>query len=196
MDQAAYALFETPLGVCGIAWSESTNACAPPVVILFHLPEASPAATERRLARNSGVSRPSLPPPSIAEVIERVCQHLRGAVQDFRDINVDLRGMGPFERQVYGAAREIPAGQTRTYGELARALGQPTVAQAVGDALARNPIPLIIPCHRVLAAGGRPGGFSAYGGPATKMRLLEIEGAAVAAFPKTLSFNFDGSRMA
>src|SRR6266852_150608 len=88
-----------------------------------------------------------------------------------------VEGADRFARQVYEAAREIQAGETRTYGELAKALGQPAAARDVGQALARNPIALIIPCHRVVAAGGKPGGFSAHGGRATKARMLAIEGA-------------------
>ena len=92
---------------------------------------------------------------------------------------MDLDGVGPFVRRVCEAAREIPVGQTVTYADLAKALGRPAAVRAVGRALGRNPIPLIIPCHRVLAAGGKPGGFSAYGGRVTKARLLAIEGAVV-----------------
>ena len=177
MKQVAYCLFETPLGSCGIAWSERGNSRAAPAVTLLQLPEATTIMTESRIARSSGARKSSAPPPPIAEVIEKVCRHLQGEVQDFRDITVDLDGAAPFARQVYEAAREIPAGQTRTYGQLAEALHRPAAARAVGQILARNPIPLIIPCHRVLAAGGKPGGFSAHGGRTTKARLLAIEGA-------------------
>jgi methylated-DNA-[protein]-cysteine S-methyltransferase len=108
-----------------------------------------------------------------------VRKHLEGGHQDFRDILVDLDGVGPFVRKVCEAARNITVGQTVTYAELANALGQPTAARAVGQALGKNPIPLIIPCHRVLAAHGKPGGFSAFGGRVTKAKLLAIEGAVV-----------------
>ena len=177
MKQSAYCLFDTALGPCGIAWSEAGNS--PPAVAFLQLPEATPQITESRIARQSGARRSAGPPPEIAEVIAKVRRHLEGAVQDFRHITLDLDGADSFARQVYEAARKIPAGETRTYGELARTLGQPGAARAVGQALGRNPVPLIIPCHRVQAAGGRPGGFSAYGGRATKARLLAIEGAAV-----------------
>jgi methylated-DNA-[protein]-cysteine S-methyltransferase len=92
---------------------------------------------------------------------------------------VELEGVGPFARKVYDAAREIPIGKTSTYGELAKKLGQPKAVRAVGRALARNPIPLIIPCHRILAADGKPGGFSAHGGAVTKLKLLALEGLPV-----------------
>src|SRR3989442_11734152 len=146
---------------------------------------------ESRMARNSGARKASAPPPRIAEVIEKVRKHLQGEIQDFRDIAIDLDGADPFARQVYAAAREIPAGETRTYGALAKALGQAAPARDVGQALARNPIALIIPCHRVVAAGGKPGGFSAHGGRATKARMLGIEGARDSAKPlNQLAFKY------
>jgi methylated-DNA-[protein]-cysteine S-methyltransferase len=145
-------------------------------VTLLQLPEATAERTEARIARNPGARKASAPPPHISEVIEKLCKHLEGDIQDLRDIPVDLDGAGPFARQVYEAARRIPPGQTTTYGELAKAVGRPGAARAVGHALARNPIALIIPCHRVLAAGSKPGGFSAHGGLATKARMLAIEG--------------------
>ena len=165
-----------------------------PLVILFQLPESTLAVTEHRIARHTGASQASAPPRQIAEIIERVGRHLAGRVQDFRSVPVDLSAMGAFERAVYAAAREIPSGETRTYGEIARSLGQPRAARAVGQALGRNPIPLIIPCHRVTAAGGKPGGFSAPGGRATKMMLLEIERAPIASLPRALSFDFGAQR--
>lgn len=177
MKQGAYCIFETQLGWCGIAWSEARDSGALPAVTCLQLPEATAKMTESRIAQRSGTRKPSTPPPQIAEIIEKVCRHLRGEVQDFRNVAVDLGGADPFAQQVYRAARDIPAGQTKTYGEIAKELGQPAAARDVGQALARNPIALIIPCHRVVAAGGKPGGFSARGGPATKARLLAIEGA-------------------
>src|SRR5262245_53829497 len=177
MKQVAYHLFETQLGPCGIAWSEGRDSCTPPAVTLLQLPEATAERTEARIARDSGGQKSGTPPPPIAEVIRRVSKHLRGEAQDFQDVPLDLDGVGPFARQVYEAARKIPTGQTRTYGELAKAVGRPAAARAVGQALGRNPIGLIIPCHRVVAAGGKPGGFSAHGGRATKARMLVIEGA-------------------
>ncbi len=173
MKPAAYCLFETPLGCCGIAWREAARGA---VVSFFQLPEATPERTEARLARACDACEASEPPPAVAEVIARVRRHLAGEVQDFRDVAVDLDGAGPFARQVYQAARQIPPGQTRSYGELARALGRPRAARAVGQALGKNPIALLIPCHRILGAGGQPGGFSAHGGCATKARMLAVEG--------------------
>ena len=191
MKHLAYCVFETPLGVCGIAWREPENSSAPPAVTLLQLPEETPRMTESRIARSTGARQPSAPPPRIAAVIEKVCKHLRGELQDFRDVPVDLEGVDAFARHVYEAAREIPPGQTRTYGDLAKALSQQapapsasaSAAQAVGQVLARNPIPIIIPCHRVLASGGKSGGFSAPGGRTTKARLLAIEGSASGLLP-------------
>jgi O-6-methylguanine DNA methyltransferase len=181
MKKTAYCLFETPLGSCAIAWTEG---CDSPTVTCFQLPEANTKLTESRIARSSGASQASAPPPPIAAVIERVCKHLQGDIQDFRDIPLDLEGTASFARRVYEAARQIPTGQTRTYGELAKAVGRPTAARAVGQALGKNPIALLIPCHRVLAAGGKPGGFSAHGGRATKARMLAIEGTTVLLLPR------------
>jgi O-6-methylguanine DNA methyltransferase len=179
MKPASYCLFETPLGACGIAWSEPAGSSSKPIVTAVQLPETTPQRTESRIARKAGSNRPSVPPPRIAEIIEKVQRHLAGQIQDFRDVAVDLNGSEPFAHQVYEAAREIPAGQTRTYGEIAKALGQPAAAQEVGQALSQNPVPIIVPCHRVSAANGKLGGFSAPGGRDTKVKLLALEGAPV-----------------
>lgn len=173
-----YCLFDTPLGWCGIAWREAGDAGAPPAVALFQLPEATPAITETRISQDGGGLRAD-PPPEIAGVIEKIRKHFAGEPQDFQDVILDLGASGDFARQVYAAARAIPAGQTRTYGEIAKALNRPAAARAVGQALGKNPITLIIPCHRVLAAGGKSGGFSAHGGLATKARMLAIEGVTI-----------------
>ena len=179
MDQSAYCLFETPLGTCGIAWKEPETSRIPPAVTFFRLPEATRSLTDARIAGSSGGRKARVPPPRIAGIIRKVQRHLRGDVQDFLDTVVDLDGAGPFARQVYEAVRKIPAGRTITYGELAKHMNRPTAARAVGQALGRNPIPLIIPCHRVLARSRNPGGFSAHGGVETKAKLLEIEGATI-----------------
>src|SRR5215470_8692917 len=155
MKPTAYCLFETPLGPCGIAWSEPADSSSQPAVTLVQLPETTRQATESRIARRAGSNRPSAPPPRIAEIIEKIRRHLQGQIQDFRDITVSLDGATLFARQVYQVAREIPAGQTRTYSEIAKAVGQPAAALEVGQALSKNPIPIIVPCHRVAAAGGK-----------------------------------------
>lgn len=179
MKQTAYCLFETPLGTCGIAWIRSDSSDGQPVVTFFQLPDAMKKLTEKRIAGSTHGCRTSAPPPRIAGIIKKVQMHLRGDAQDFRDIAVDLDGTGLFTQQVYGAARKILAGRTVTYGEIAKAMNRPAAARAVGQALGRNPVPLIIPCHRVLAAGGKAGGFSAPGGVETKARMLAIEGAMI-----------------
>ncbi len=179
MKKAAYCLFETPIGTCGIAWREGGDSDSQPVVAAVQLPEATPQATESRIARKAGSNQRGAPPPEIAAIIEKIRRHLGGEVQDLRSVPLDLSDVSPFFRQIYEAAREIPPGQSRTYGEIAKAVGQPNAAQEVGQAMAKNPVPIIIPCHRVAAAGGKPGGFSAHGGLATKAKLLALEGAPV-----------------
>jgi methylated-DNA-[protein]-cysteine S-methyltransferase len=179
MELAEYCLFETPLGACGIAWKAKGASRIPPVVTFFQLPEATRSLTDARIAGKSGGRKARVPPPHIAGIIKRVQKHLRGEVQDFRDIVVDLDPSGPFARRVYETVRKIPPGRTTSYGELATDMNRPTAARAVGQALGRNSIPLLIPCHRVLARSRKPGGFSAHGGVETKAKLLEIEGAAI-----------------
>jgi methylated-DNA-[protein]-cysteine S-methyltransferase len=179
MKQVAYSLFATPIGWCGIGWSEELPPDPHYAVSLLQLPEATQALTESRIARNAGAVRSTQLPLPMLNVTTRVLKHLQGDLQDFRDIPVDLSATGPFVQRVCELAREIPVGQTVTYADIATSLGRPSLARAVGRALGRNPIPLIIPCHRVMAAHGKPGGFSAYGGRITKAKLLAIEGAVV-----------------
>ncbi len=176
MKRVAYCVFETSLGPCGIAWREAESRSRPPAVIRFQLPEATEKLTEARLARYFEVGNAAEPPRLIADLIEKVRKHLSGDAQDFRQVAVDFEGAGPFAREVYETARQIPIGQTRSYGELAEIMGRPKAARAVGQALGKNPVALIIPCHRILGAGGKPGGFSAYGGRSTKATMLAIEG--------------------
>lgn len=177
MKPASYCLFETPIGVCGFAWTEAPGS--PFAVTRFQLPEATPQLTEARLERFCAATAQSEPSPEALAIKKMVLKYLTGELQDFRTIPVELDGVGQFVRKVCRAAREIPAGQTVTYAELAATLGEPGAARAVGRALGQNPIPLIIPCHRIQAAGGKPGGFSAPGGRVTKAKLLAIEGAVV-----------------
>ncbi|MDE2220557.1 MAG: methylated-DNA--[protein]-cysteine S-methyltransferase [Gammaproteobacteria bacterium] len=170
MSAPAYAVFDTPIGHCAIVWRGAAIAGV-------QLPEASAAATARRVGqRFTGVVR-ELPPPFVLRAIAAIGQLLRGGGDELAAIELDYAGQGPFHRRVYELARAIPAGATLTYGELAARAGEPGAARAVGQAMARNPYPLIVPCHRVLAAHGGAGGFSARGGVATKFRLLRIEGA-------------------
>ncbi|MFE7743430.1 methylated-DNA--[protein]-cysteine S-methyltransferase [Nocardia sp. NPDC057455] len=167
---AAATLFDTTIGCCAIAWSGAG-------VIRFQLPEESPAATRARITRARAGEKLHEDPPSavIAEAIAGICAHLAGELDDLRWIAVDTSGIPEFHRAVYAVTRAIDPGHTLSYGQVAERVGAPGAAQAVGQALGRNPIPLIIPCHRVLAADHALHGFSAPGGIDTKQRLLTIE---------------------
>lgn len=168
-SQERYCLFQTALGPFGIAWSDQGLS-------RLQLPEADRAATEKRL-RGSAIS--DEPPPWAEQVIAEIRRYLAGERVDFASIAIDLADVGEFRRAVYEAARAVGWGQTASYGELARRIGFPWGARAVGQALARNPVPLVVPCHRILTHDRRIGGFSAYGGTLTKQRLLALEGAHV-----------------
>lgn len=166
-----YRLFDTAIGPCGVAWS-------PQGVTRLQLPEADRRATEWRLAANAAPTSQAAP-AEINQLIANVQGYMTGGRVDFAAVAIDLTDAEPFELKVYEAARLIPWGQTVSYGELARQTGSPGAARAVGQALSRNPVPIIIPCHRVLAKGHRAGGFSAHGGTFTKERLLALEGVHV-----------------
>jgi methylated-DNA-[protein]-cysteine S-methyltransferase len=164
-----YCLFDTAIGAAGVAWSADG-------ITRLQLPEAGRAATERRLRGRSASTAESQPPPQIARAIDAVQKYMEGEHIDFSGIKLDLTGVGPFHRSIYEALCRVGWGETTTYGALALQVGDPGASRAVGQAMGRNPIPVIIPCHRVLASGGKPGGFSAYGGAVTKQRLLALEG--------------------
>jgi methylated-DNA-[protein]-cysteine S-methyltransferase len=167
---AHVALFDTPIGTCAIAWTERG-------ISALQLPERTAAATRARIARRLADATESEPPPEIRTIIDKIAALIAGDDIDLRDIPLDVGALPDFDRRVYEIAREIPPGDTMTYGEIATRLGDPGAARAVGQALGKNPVAIIIPCHRVLAAGRRIGGFSANGGIATKRRLLAIESA-------------------
>jgi methylated-DNA-[protein]-cysteine S-methyltransferase len=170
MTAEGFALFDTPIGPCGIAW----NARG---ITGLQLPEASAEATRSRLRRRGTGAVETSPPPAVQCAIDRILALLAGEAVDLGDIALDLDAAPEFHHRVYEVARTIPPGQTMTYGEIARRLGVPHGAREVGQALGRNPVAIIVPCHRVLGAEGKMGGFSANGGVATKRRILEIEGA-------------------
>jgi methylated-DNA-[protein]-cysteine S-methyltransferase len=174
MPTHAFTLFDTPIGRCAVAWNARGIAGV-------QLPEARDARTRARLVERFPGAREETPPDEVARAVDGVSALLRGERLDLSDVPLDLDGVPPFYRRVYETARGIPPGSTLTYGELAERLGKPGAARAVGQALGKNPFALVVPCHRVLAAGGRVGGFSAAGGITTKLRLLAIEGAHGAA---------------
>ena len=175
MSKSGHALFDTAIGRCAVAWG-------PLGLTAMQLPEANDEATLRRLlkAKAAGVSYASAALPAmVVQAIEGVQALLEGEPRDLREVCLDMSGLSDFQRGVYAYAGAIAPGQTRTYGEAALALGDVKLARAVGQALGHNPFAPVVPCHRVLAAGNRPGGFSATGGAATKLRMLAIEGAAL-----------------
>ena len=176
MTTLGLCLFDTAIGTCGLAWgAEGLTG--------VQLPEADEAATRARMrARFPGVDE-CVPPPEVGEAIRRIAAALRGEPDDLRSIRLDESGIGDFPRRVYALLRALPYGATTTYGELAAALGEPGAARAVGRALGDNPFAPVVPCHRVLAAGGGAGGFSAEGGVRTKLRLLSIERARLGPQP-------------
>jgi methylated-DNA-[protein]-cysteine S-methyltransferase len=169
-NKPAYAVFDTAIGRCALVWRGG-------LIIGAALPEADDARLRARVARRFAGAAEEALRPFAAAAIALVVRLLSGEAPDLAGIELDLTDSSAFERAVYAAARAIPCGETRTYGELAGTIGQPGAAQAVGLALGRNPVPIIIPCHRILAASGKSGGFSALGGVATKFRMLQIEGA-------------------
>ena len=165
-----YAVFETTAGFCGVAW----NAVG---IICFRLPTQTAHAAEHLMQRSVLRATPGTPPAQIAAVLTAVKRYFDGETVDFSSVKLDLDGQTAFFRRTYEALRKVTWGQTTTYGALARELGAgPEIARVVGQAMAKNPVPLIIPCHRVLAAGGKIGGFSAPGGSSAKVRMLALEG--------------------
>ncbi len=168
--ETSYTLFATPVGECAIAWN-TRGICA------LQLPESTSAATRARLLRRQPQVQRGMPPAPVRRAMSAIVRLLKGATRELGPLILDYGSASEFHRRVCEAARAIPAGQTLTYGELAAKLGQPGAARAVGGVMARNALPIIVPCHRVVAAGGRPGGFSAHGGVTTKLRLLRLEGA-------------------
>jgi methylated-DNA-[protein]-cysteine S-methyltransferase len=185
-----YYLFETAHGFAAIAWSARG-------ISNFRLPAPSAEETRRSLLRRLPGAVESDPPSAIARVIEDAKRYFAGEAIDFTSLDVDLGDQDPLFSRIYALVRSFGWGETTTYGAVARALGEgPEVARDVGQAMAHNPVPLIVPCHRVLAAGGKIGGFSAPGGSNAKARMLELEGVrteAVKAAPppvKQASFGF------
>ncbi len=164
-----FTLFDTAIGRCALAWGARGIACV-------QLPEANEQTTRARVLQRFPRAREAAPPSEVGRARDNIVAYLCGEPGDLSSVLLDMDGVPPFHRRVYEAARGIPRGATMTYGDLAARAGAAGSARAVGQALARNPFAIIVPCHRVVAAGGRTGGFSANGGTTTKLRLLAIEG--------------------
>lgn len=166
-----HCLFETAFGPCGLAWSAHG-------LVAIQWAKAERAAVEKRLRAKTGSAGEATPPPWAAALIEDLRRYFSGEEVDFAAVPIDYSGIDPLRRKLYEAMRALGWGQTTTYGGLARTVGlsEPEAARDVGQAMGRNPVPIVIPCHRVLAAGNKIGGFSAPGGSATKAKLLALEG--------------------
>ncbi|MDX6204121.1 MAG: methylated-DNA-[protein]-cysteine S-methyltransferase [Frankiales bacterium] len=165
-----YALFDTAIGRCGLAWG-------PDGLLTLQLPEATEALTRQRLTLHLDDPQETAPPQHIRQTIDAVIALTEGRNMDLTQVPLDMAHVSAYNRRLYEAIRAIPPGATRTYGQIAEDLGEPGAARAVGRAMGQNPWPIIVPCHRVVAAGGKTGGFSAHGGVDTKLRLLAIEQA-------------------
>jgi len=169
-----FALIETAIGFAGLAWNDAG-------LVACHLPERDPDTARRSFLRRFPEAVEAPVPAGLAATVAGVQALMRGEKADLSGAPLDLSRTPEFHARVYEIARAIPAGETLTYGDIAVKLGDKLLARDVGAALGKNPWPIVVPCHRVTAAGGKPGGFSARGGVNTKLRLLAIEGAAAAA---------------
>lgn len=167
-----FAIFDTPFDRCGIVWGMRG-------ITAVQLPMGSEDKTRARIRQSRSDIAETLPPLDVQKAIDGIIELLAGKPNDLTDIVLDLDGAPEFNRRVYDIARTIPPGKTLTYGDIAKRLGGVELSRDVGQALGRNPCPIVVPCHRVLAAGGKPGGFSANGGVVTKLKMLAIEGAVV-----------------
>ncbi|MBM3522382.1 MAG: methylated-DNA--[protein]-cysteine S-methyltransferase [Alphaproteobacteria bacterium] len=163
-----FAIFDTALGRCAIAWGEHG-------VTRVLLPDVEDAALRRAILASHPEAVEQPPPPPLITAIGAIATLMRGEESDLGGIALDMRSIGDFAQSVYAIARAIPPGATMTYGEIARRLGDVAKSREVGQALGRNPFPIVVPCHRVMGSDGRLVGFSAPGGVDTKLRLLEIE---------------------
>jgi O-6-methylguanine DNA methyltransferase len=187
MTAHGFTLFDTAIGKCGIAWGQRG-------VVGVQLPEGGERETRARLLNRFPAAGEAKPPPEVRRSLENIVALLDGKRTDLSNIALDMDGVPPFHRRVYEVARAIPPGKTLSYGDIAARLDARGAARAVGQALGQNPFPIVVPCHRVLAAGGKIGGFSAHGGTATKLRMLAIEGVQVNGVPVPFGrFGFDPS---
>jgi methylated-DNA-[protein]-cysteine S-methyltransferase len=167
-----FTIFDTPIGRCGIVWGERG-------ITSVQLPMGDEKKTRTRLQQRHGDLVEAPPPAKVQAAIDGIVELLEGKPNDLAGVELDLAGVPEFNRGVYDIARTIPPGKTMTYGDIAKKLGGVELSRDVGQALGRNPCPIVVPCHRVLAAGNKPGGFSANGGVVTKLKMLAIEGAPV-----------------
>jgi methylated-DNA-[protein]-cysteine S-methyltransferase len=171
-----FTLFATALGTCAIAWNDIGVAGV-------WLPEANADSLRRKVTRRCTGASEAVPAGAIAKAVEAITRLLAGERVDLSDVVLDSAGIDDFDRRVYAVTRTIAAGRVLTYGEVAARVGADASARAVGQSLGRNAMPIVVPCHRVVATGGGLGGFSAPGGAATKRRLLAIEDAQPAGPP-------------
>lgn len=170
MAGRAYTIFDTAIGRCGIAWGHAG-------IVGVQLPEAREIETRKRMFQLYPDGRDTRPPLNVELAIEGIVALLRGEAGDFSDVTLDMGGIHPFNQRVYQITRTIPRGETRTYGEIAARLRASGAVHSVAQAIARNPFVIIIPCHRVLEAGGYADNISPHGGVISRRRLLSIEGA-------------------
>lgn len=169
-----FTVFDTALGVAGIAWNATgLTGCS--------LPAPDTDAARRAIRRRAPKAQEAPEPEDLAPVIDAIRALMRGEPADLSRAPLDLSRTSAFDAQVYEIARAILPGETLTYGQVAERMGDKLYAREVGQALGRNPWPIVVPCHRVTAAGGKLGGFSAPGGATTKLKLLAVEGAKAAA---------------
>ena len=172
MTDRHFAIFDTAIGPCGIVWGARG-------ITGVQLPMGSEDKTRNRILQRNGDVTEAPPTAEVQSAIDGILELLAGKPNDLTDVVLDLDGVPEFNRGGYDIARKIPPGKTLTYGDIAKKLGGVELSRDVGQALGRNPCPIVVPCHRVLAAGGKPGGFSANGGVVTKLKMLAIEGAVV-----------------
>lgn len=176
MPTTGFTVFDTPIGPCGIAWGSHG-------ITGVQLPERHATATRERLRQRHPDTPEASPPPQVQQTIQDITALLHGESRDLSHIELDMAGIPTFRRQLYAQLRQIPPGSTVTYGDLAARIGDGCSARDVGEAMGKNPFPIIVPCHRVLAANGKMGGFSAPGGVTTKLRILNIEQARTDSTP-------------
>jgi methylated-DNA-[protein]-cysteine S-methyltransferase len=172
MTGSHFAIFDTAIGRCGIVWGARG-------ITGVQLPMGGEDKTRTRIRQRHGDIAEAPPSVEVQSAIDGIVELLAGKPNDLNDVVLDLDGVPEFNRGVYEIARTIPPGKTLTYGDIAKRLGGVELSRDVGQALGHNPCPIVVPCHRVLAAGGKPGGFSANGGVVTKLKMLAIEGAVV-----------------